>query len=147
MDVKWTCRIIELVLFYIRFYVSVAAQLSVVRDPSGNRLGDIVAVVHQEFYVIAVDKAGLNEDGGHGGLAQDTEVVALLDAAVVIAAVDALQAGDELVLDAGREHPGFARNLVAVGLGAATAARVDMDTDEKVRGPAVGGINDAGPAG
>jgi hypothetical protein len=56
--------------------------------------------------------------------------VALLDAAVIIAVVDGLQAGDELVLDAGRECPGFARDLVAVGLGASSAARVDVDAEE-----------------
>ena len=104
-------------------------------------------MVHQDVYIVAVDEASLDKDGRHISLAQDTEVVALLDAAVVIAVVNALQTGDELVLDAGRECSGFARDLVAVGLGASSAARIDVDADEEIRRPAIGGVDDTGPAG
>ena len=42
------------------------ALLPVVRDPSCNRLDDVVTVIRQEVHVIAVDEAGLDEDDRHG---------------------------------------------------------------------------------
>ena len=45
----------------------------VIRHPACDSSGDIVAVGGEEVYVLAVDKAGFDEDGGHGGLAQDAE--------------------------------------------------------------------------
>ena len=142
-----TCRIpYDRSFLYPFFYVS-AALLPVVRDSSGNRPGDVIPVTGQKVHVVAVDEAGLDENGRHGGAAQDAEVVALLDAAVVIAVVNALQTGDELVLDAGRECSGFARDLVAVSLGSSSAARIDVDADEEIRRPAIGGVDDTGPAG
>lgn len=120
--------------------------LAIVGDASGNRPGDVIAVIGQQGSIIAVDEAGLDEDGGHVGTPQDAEVVALLDAAVIITVVNGLQAGDELALDAGSERPRLARDVVAVSLRAAAAARVDVDADEEVGGPTVGGIHDTGPA-
>ena len=132
-------------IFCVYFEFS-AGLLAIVGDASCNRPGNVVAVTGQQGGIIAVDEAGLDEDGGHIGTPQDAEVVALFDAAVIIAVVDGLQAGDELVLDAGGERPRLTGDVVAVGLRAAAAARVDVDADEEVCGPAVGGIDDTGPA-
>ena len=117
-------------------------------DAARDGLSEDGRIVEQQpDILIVVEEGGLDEDGGHIGTPQDAEVVALFDAAVIIAVIDGLQAGDELVLDAGRECSGFARDLVAVSLGSSSAARIDVDADEEIRRPAIGGVDDTGPAG
>ena len=45
----------------------------VIRHPACDSSGDIVAVGGEEVYVLAVDKAGFDEDGEHGSVAEDAE--------------------------------------------------------------------------
>ena len=61
--------------------------LPVIRHPSCDGSGDIVAVGSEEVYVCAVDEAGFDEDGGHGSVPQDAEGGMGFDAAVFVACV------------------------------------------------------------
>ena len=47
--------------------------LPVIRHAPGKGSCYVVAVAGEEVCVLAVDKAGFDEDGGHSGVAQDAE--------------------------------------------------------------------------
>ena len=121
--------------------------LLVVRDASCQCSCDVVAVLGKERYVVAVDEACLDEDSGHGGITQDAETGMRLDAAIGVAAVEGRETFYELALDAVGECFAAAAEGIAVGFGTSAAARVDVDGEEEVGGPAVGGVDDAGIAG
>ena len=97
--------------------------------------------------VRAVDEAGLDEDGGHGSLAQDTEGGMGFYAAVFVACVKGGKAFYQLVLEVGRQSSARAVLFVAVGFCAPPAAGVDVDAEEDIGGPVVGLVYDARVAG
>ena len=101
----------------------------------------------EEVYVLAVDKAGFHQHGRHGGLAQDAEGGMGFDAAVFVGWVKGGKGFYELVLDGAGESSARALQVVAVGFGAAPAAGVDVDAEEDIGGPVIGGVHDAGVAG
>ena len=121
--------------------------LSVIRHPSCDGSGDIVAVGGEDLCVRAVDKAGLDEDGGHGGVAQDTEGGMGFYAAAFVAWVEGGEGFYELVLDGAGELSARSLQVVAVGFCAPAAAGVDVDAEEDIGGPVIGGVHDAGVAG
>lgn len=121
--------------------------LSVIRHSACDSSGDIVAVGGEKVYVCAVDKAGFDEDGGHGSLAQDAEGGMGFYAAVFVALVEGGEGFYELVLDGAGESSARACCIVAVGFGAASAAGVDVDAEEDIGGPVVGLVHDARVAG
>jgi len=122
-------------------------SLPVIRHATGDGPCDIVAVAGEEVYVLAVDKAGFHQHGGHGGVAQDAEGGMGFDAAVLVASIEGGKGFYELVLDAGCHPSVRAALFVAVGFRAPPAAGVDVDAEEDIGGPVVGGVHDAGAAG
>ena len=121
--------------------------LPVIRHPAGDGSGDVVAMAGEEVCVCAVDKAGFDEDGGHGGVAEDAEGGMGFYAAVFIVCVKGGEAFYQLVLDGAGKSAARAVEVVAVGFCAAAAAGVDVDADEDIGGPVVGRVHDAGGAG
>jgi len=121
--------------------------LPVIRHAPGKGSCYVVAVAGEEVYVLAVDKAGFHQHGGHGGLAQDAEGGMGFDAAVFVACVKGGKAFYQLVLEAGRQSSARAALFVAVGFCAPPAAGVDVDADEDIGGPVVGRVHDARVAG
>ena len=118
--------------------------LSVIRHPACDSSGDIVAVGGEEVYVLAVDKAGFDEDGGHGSVAEDAEGGMGFYAAVFVAWGEGGEGFYELVLEGAGELSARALQVVAVGFCTPPAAGVDVDADEDVGGPVVGFVYDAG---
>ena len=121
--------------------------LPVIRHPACDGSGDIVAVGGEDLCVRAVDEAGFDEDGGHSGVAQDTEGGMGFYAAVFVVWVEGGEGFYELVLDAGCEPSARALQVVAVGFCAPPAAGVDVDAEEDIGGPVVGRVHDARIAG
>ena len=79
-------------------------------------------------------------------MAQDAEGGMGLYATVFIACIKRGEACDKLVLDAAGKSAARAAGVVAEGFRAPPAARVDVDADEYIRRPCVGGIHYAGEA-
>ena len=119
----------------------------VIRHASGEGSCYVVAVVGEEVYVLAVDKAGFHQHGRHGGFTQDTEGGMGFDAAVFVACVKGGKAFYQLVLEAGCQSSARAALFVAVGFCAPAAAGVDVDAEEDIGGPVIGRVHDAGVAG
>ncbi|SHK84414.1 hypothetical protein SAMN05216582_12050 [Selenomonas ruminantium] len=89
--------------------------LPVIHYAPGDGSGDVFAVQGKDTDVFAVDKAGFDEDGWHGGMAQDAEGGMGFDTAVFVALVKGGEAGYELVLDGLGESSARAVFVVAVG--------------------------------
>ena len=79
-------------------------------------------------------------------MAQDAEGGMGFNASVFIACVKGGETFDNLVLDGAGKPAARACRVVAEGFCAPPAARVDVDADEYIRRPCVGGIHYAGEA-
>ena len=133
--------------FIIPPHLRTGKKICVIRHAPGKGSCYVVAVAGEEVYVLAVDKAGFHQHGRHGGLAQDAEGWMGFDTAVFVACVKGGEALDKLALDAGRQSPARAVRRVAVGFRAPPATGVDVDAEEDIGGPVVGGVHDARVAG
>ena len=71
----------------------------VIRHPACDGSCYVVTMAGEEVYVLAVDKAGFDEDGGHVSVAQDAEGGMGFYAAVFVAWVEGGEGFYELVLD------------------------------------------------
>ena len=88
--------------FIIPPHLRTGKKICVIRHAPGKGSCYVVAVAGEEVYVLTVDKAGFDEDGGHSGVAQDAEGGMGFDAAVLVTCVKGGEAFYQLVLDAGR---------------------------------------------
>ena len=131
----------------VLFSLNTGKKICVIRHPSCDGSCDIVAVGGEEVYVLAVDKAGFDENGGHGSVAQDAEGGMGFYAAVFVALVEGGEVFYELVLDGAGESSARSLQVVAVGFCAPPAAGVDVDAEEDIGGPVIGRVHDAGVAG
>ena len=77
--------------------------MPVIRHAPGKDSCYVVAVAGEEVYVLAVDKAGFHQHGGHGGFTQDAEGGMGFDAAVFVGWVKGGKGFYELVLDGAGE--------------------------------------------
>ena len=102
--------------FIIPPHLRTDKKICVIRHAPGKGSCYVVAVAGEEVYVLTVDKAGFDEDGGHSGVAQDAEGGMGFDAAVFVACVKGGKAFYQLVLEAGRQSSARAALFVAVGL-------------------------------
>ena len=73
--------------FIIPPHLRTGKKICVIRHAPGKGSCYVVAVAGEEVYVLTVDKAGFDEDGGHSGVAQDAEGGMGFDAAVFVACV------------------------------------------------------------
>ena len=133
--------------FIIPPHLRTGKKICVIRHAPGKGSCYVVVVAGEDLCVRAVDEAGLDEDGGHGSLAQDTEGGMGFYAAVFVACVKGGKAFYQLVLEVGRQSSARAVLFVAVGFCAPPAAGVDVDAEEDIGGPVVGLVYDARVAG
>ena len=129
--------------FIIPPHLRTGKKICVIRHAPGKGSCYVVAVAGEEVYVLTVDKAGFDEDGGHSGVAQDAEGGMGFDAAVFVACVKGGKAFYQLVLEADRQSSARAVLFVAVGFCAPPAAGVDVDAEEDIGGPVIGRVHDA----
>lgn len=108
-------------------------------DATRDGLAEDGGVVEQQpDILIVVEEGGLDEDGGHGGAPQHSEVGVDLDAAVGESLVEAADGPVQGLLHDGREAVAPRAFAERVRLAAAATAGVGVDRDKDIGRPVVG---------
>lgn len=108
-------------------------------DATRDGLAEDGGVVEQQPDVlIVVEEGGLDEDGGHGGAPQHSEVGVDLDAAVGESLVEAADSAVHGRLHDGREAVAPRALAECIRLAAAAAAGIGVDREEDIGRPVVG---------
>ena len=112
-------------------------------DGAGDGVAEDGGVADEQLEVLLrVEEGRLDEDGGHGRAPQHREVGRRLDAAVRERFVDAADGAPEALLHRRRERVAPRVRAERIRLAAAAAARIGVDRDEDIGGPAVGECRD-----
>ena len=82
--------------------------LPVIRHASRNGAGDVVAILGEDAYVVAVNESYFDEQGGHCCIPKHAETWMGLNAAVDVTEIILGDSPKHLVLDAGNEPFAYA---------------------------------------